>query len=353
MKNLWQCLNIILWFALTSCEYTSNPVANNDQSKNQGTGYQGQSNGENNGGTISQINITNFENDIKPLLVQSCMPCHGNGNPKNWQSYNSTKMYALDILASVKHEPGYKAMPMGKSKLKDTQIQLIKDWIDSGMKEKNDVIVNPSTTTATVELPEGPTKSDGETISHTSQETSISPAINLNPSASESFYLTNCASCHDNQEFYPNLKGQNKQYLIDQMNDFKSGSRVDPSMNYFAQTLLVDEAMIEDIAGYLTQKKIDCVVRKKIIINDLGPNETVDSFKGKDLATTCLGCHTNDNSMFPILNGQNPNYLIKTLTDLKTQDRPSNTMKFMLDAIERQDMINLSAFFHENSECEQ
>ena len=62
-----------------------------------------------------------------------------------------------------------------------------------------------------------------------------------------------CAGCHgpkgvSSNPLWPNLAAQKEQYLIKQLQDYKSGLRKDPVMAPLAQTL--DAEAIEDLAAY-------------------------------------------------------------------------------------------------------
>ena len=67
-----------------------------------------------------------------------------------------------------------------------------------------------------------------------------------------------CAACHGANGIsavptYPNLAGQKEAYLVKQMNDFKSGSRKDPTMNAMAAPL--SDADIANIAAHFASLK--------------------------------------------------------------------------------------------------
>jgi cytochrome c553 len=75
-----------------------------------------------------------------------------------------------------------------------------------------------------------------------------------------------------------------------------------------------------------------------------------DLAKGQATSTSvCMACHTNDGSRGspanPILQGQHPDYLVKQLTDFKTDKRQSAVMKGFASALSEQDMKNVAAFY--------
>jgi len=62
-----------------------------------------------------------------------------------------------------------------------------------------------------------------------------------------------CASCHGPAgvsavAIYPNLAGQKEQYLVKQINDFRSGARKDPMMPAMVASLTDDD--VANIAAY-------------------------------------------------------------------------------------------------------
>jgi len=62
-----------------------------------------------------------------------------------------------------------------------------------------------------------------------------------------------CAACHgvagiSPMGIYPNLAGQKEQYLAKQINDFRSGSRKDPSMQAMVGAL--SDSDVANLAAY-------------------------------------------------------------------------------------------------------
>ena len=67
-----------------------------------------------------------------------------------------------------------------------------------------------------------------------------------------------CAACHgvkgiSPMGLYPNLAGQKEQYLVKQMNDFRSGARKDPTMQ--AMSAALTDANVADLAAYYASIK--------------------------------------------------------------------------------------------------
>ncbi|MDP2890352.1 MAG: PKD-like domain-containing protein [Bacteroidota bacterium] len=83
------------------------------------------------------IVIVNYTSNIKPLLVNSCTPCHvaGGSNPK-WDNYATAKSNINGILDRVQRESSAAGfMPVGGPKLSAANIALLKKWVDDGLLE--------------------------------------------------------------------------------------------------------------------------------------------------------------------------------------------------------------------------
>ncbi|MDP2115016.1 MAG: PKD-like domain-containing protein [Bacteroidota bacterium] len=83
------------------------------------------------------IAIVTYTSNIKPLLVNSCTPCHvaGGSNPK-WDNYATAKSNINGILDRVQRESGAAGfMPVGGPKLSAANIALLKKWVTDGLLE--------------------------------------------------------------------------------------------------------------------------------------------------------------------------------------------------------------------------
>lgn len=70
--------------------------------------------------------------------------------------------------------------------------------------------------------------------------------------------ISQCVACHGQNgravnSLWPNLAGQNKDYIIKQLNDFRSGARKDPLMSPIAESL--NPADFGPIAEYYSNLK--------------------------------------------------------------------------------------------------
>jgi hypothetical protein len=86
----------------------------------------------------AKVKPTTFTADILPITQAKCTPCHGTGSNKgDFLNYESAKKFAPEMLDRVMIAPGGRGfMPKNHDKLADTEIALIKKWIDGGLLEK-------------------------------------------------------------------------------------------------------------------------------------------------------------------------------------------------------------------------
>jgi hypothetical protein len=75
---------------------------------------------------------------IYPILKNSCFGCHNDKaeypNSVLLQTYEQVKKYALNgqLLGTIKHQNGYKAMPENGAKMDSEYVRLIEKWIKNG-----------------------------------------------------------------------------------------------------------------------------------------------------------------------------------------------------------------------------
>ncbi|CAH0992952.1 Cytochrome c4 [Sinobacterium norvegicum] len=78
-------------------------------------------------------------------------------------------------------------------------------------------------------------------------------------------------------------------------------------------------------------------------------NAAGDAAAGKDKALTCSACHGADGNsamaMYPKLAGQGEKYLLKQMSDIKSNARPVPMMTGQLDGKSEQDLADIAAFY--------
>ena len=317
----------LLLLILISCEDPLTHNSNNNESKDsKPTNKTNQ--------TASQDSAVYYIDHIQPLFKKSCLPCHGEGNKRNWMDYQTTMDHAQDILGSVNHESNYRHMPIGRVKLDASKILLIEKWVEQGMLEKSKYIHVPDT------------KIDESTIE--------SDPLDDPKKIGEGLYKSNCAACHDMNQIYPGLKGQNKEYIKLQLEDFKTGYRANSVMSFYANEVINDTKSIEFIADYLSELKPCYAKTKKTEIRLLAEDKAPDLAKGKVLyEARCKVCHTRGNSLDnPNIEGLNAKYLVKVLSEFKGSFRPSTSMVQLMQNYSRQDILDISGYVSQQNECE-
>jgi cytochrome c553 len=167
-----------------------------------------------------------------------------------------------------------------------------------------------------------------------------------------------CISCHGEHgnslvATFPKLAGQHSSYLIKQLEAFKNGTRKSPMMSALAMGL--SDKDIKNIALYYESQKIsvnelpildedDDDSDPKEVTTTTAPNSVQaiiaqgsDLYRNGDLpreVSACIACHGpfgegNKPAAFPSLKSQHADYLIKTLTDFKTNARTNNPDNMM------------------------
>lgn len=145
-----------------------------------------------------------------------------------------------------------------------------------------------------------------------------------------------CGGCHGEDgnataPIFPKLAAQHASYLKKQLHEFKSGKRVEPTMNAMAEPLSDED--IEDISAYYASRAL---------AHESGHSNAAGEklYKSGDAKTgipACSGCHGpkgsgNAPAMFPRVGGQYAAYIDKTLHDFKAGER-ANDMNAMMRAV--------------------
>ncbi len=145
-----------------------------------------------------------------------------------------------------------------------------------------------------------------------------------------------CAGCHmpDGNsvvDMFPKLAGQHTQYLVKQLNDYKSGARKDDTMVGMAATLVTD-ADVENVSAFFASKQPTAAAADSSKVA-LGK----DVYRGGNTATglpACMGCHGpsgtgNPTAKYPALAGQHAAYTIKQLQMFRDGSRDNDANKMM------------------------
>jgi cytochrome c553 len=150
-----------------------------------------------------------------------------------------------------------------------------------------------------------------------------------------------CAACHgvdgnSSNAIWPSLAGQHASYLSKQINNFKSGERVDAAMQGMVAAL--SDADVEDIAAYFSSQPTKPVAFDASIIEQ---GEAI--YRGGITETSvaaCMSCHSPSGAgiepaAYPSLKGQHPEYLVSQLQKFRDGSRANDAGKMMRNVAKR------------------
>ena len=139
-----------------------------------------------------------------------------------------------------------------------------------------------------------------------------------------------CAACHgadgnSGTPANPKLAQQHPEYLVKQLQEFKSGKRNNAVMKGFA-TALSDEDM-RNIAYWATSKKAKAGFAKDKELVSLGERIYRGGIADRQVAA-CAGCHSPNGagipSQYPRLGGQHAEYVAAQLTGFRDGARKNS-----------------------------
>lgn len=146
---------------------------------------------------------------------------------------------------------------------------------------------------------------------------------------------TPCIACHgadgnSSNPAWPNLAGQHAQYIVKQLQAFKSGARKDPLMSPMAAGL--SDTDISDLAAYFsTQKQKGLLAQADKVA--LGQR----LYRGGDARTgmaACAACHGpagdgNPAALYPAIHGQQATYIENQLKAYRAGTRQTDPNQVM------------------------
>lgn len=152
------------------------------------------------------------------------------------------------------------------------------------------------------------------------------------PKDAATIVATVCAACHNADgnsviTTNPRLAGQHPEYIVKQLNNFKSGERANPIMGAMASTLSADD-MVKLGAYFAAQKP------KGGNAKENGPGSVGEKiYKGGIVASgvpACASCHGPTGSgipvQFPRLSGQHTDYTVTQLKAFRSGERANAPM---------------------------
>ena len=158
-----------------------------------------------------------------------------------------------------------------------------------------------------------------------------------------------CATCHGadgNSELSinPKIAGQNFNYIVKQLRDYKSGERANATMSAMVAALSDQDMM--DLAAWFSSQKVTLLGAE---LNSLELGEKIYRSGVKDLAVAaCSACHSptgggNGPAGFPSLSGQHPDYTLMQLKAFRAGERQNDSSAMMRSVVERLTDDELSA----------
>lgn len=139
-----------------------------------------------------------------------------------------------------------------------------------------------------------------------------------------------CASCHgadgnSGTPANPKLSQQHPEYLVKQLQEFKSGKRKNPIMQGFAAALSDDD--MKNVAYWVTGQKAKPGFAKDKDLVALGERIYRGGVADRQIAA-CAGCHSPNGagipSQYPRLSGQHADYVATQLTSFRDGSRTNN-----------------------------
>ena len=139
-----------------------------------------------------------------------------------------------------------------------------------------------------------------------------------------------CASCHaadgnSSTPVNPKLAQQHPEYLVKQLQEFKSGKRANAVMAGFAAGLSEDD--MKNISFWLASKKAKTGFAKDKELATLGERIYRGGIQERQIAA-CAGCHSPNGAgipaQYPRLAGQHAEYVASSLTAYRDGTRKNN-----------------------------
>ena len=145
------------------------------------------------------------------------------------------------------------------------------------------------------------------------------PAAKADLAKGEATYTAACASCHgadgnSGSPAYPKLAQQHPDYLVKQLQEFKSGKRANAIMSGMAAGL--SDADMKNVSAWVGSKESKPNFAKEKDLVVLGERIYRGGIADRQIAA-CAGCHTPTGagipSQYPRLSGQHADYAVAQL----------------------------------------
>ncbi|HEX7339788.1 MAG TPA: c-type cytochrome [Rhodanobacteraceae bacterium] len=164
-----------------------------------------------------------------------------------------------------------------------------------------------------------------------------------------------CGACHgidgnSASPTFPKLAGQNEHYIVEQLENFKSGRRKNPIMAGMAAPL--SETDMHDIAAYFSRQTIKPGVADEKLAKAGGALfREGDATRG---IPACMSCHGpdgrgNPGAPYPQIGGQHAQYVEQVLTAWKNGDtwgtsKHAMIMPSIAKKLTKQDIVDVASY---------
>lgn len=160
-----------------------------------------------------------------------------------------------------------------------------------------------------------------------------------------------CAVCHGEQgestnAQFPQLAGQNAQYLRKQLEDFRSGARKYEAMNAIARELT--DAQIQALGAYYEVQKPAQHPSDDVLLAGVG-RYIYERGNIYTKVPACVSCHSasgQGNARLPRLSGQHPQYVENQLRRFHAKERrnDSGAMTFVTEGLSELELRAVAAY---------
>lgn len=160
----------------------------------------------------------------------------------------------------------------------------------------------------------------------------------VDPAQGEAKYTAVCAACHgadgnSGTPANPKLAQQHPEYIVKQLEEFKSGKRVSPVMQGFAAQL--SEADMKNIAAFVGTKKAKTGFAKDKALVTMGERIYRGGIGDRQIAA-CAGCHSPNGAgipaQYPRLSGQHADYTASQLVAFRDGARKNSSQMAQIAA---------------------
>jgi cytochrome c553 len=162
-----------------------------------------------------------------------------------------------------------------------------------------------------------------------------------------------CAACHgadgnSTNPVWPRLAGQQKEYILKQLHDFKNGKRANPQMSPMAANL--GEEDMQDLAAYFSAQKISPDAADPALIES---GQKLYRAGNSDTGVpACMACHGpaghgNPASVYPAVGGQHAAYTLAQLKAFREKARtndPNEVMRTIAGRMTDDEITDVAAY---------